>query len=108
MLWCQNEGGERNGSGRICERWAKIPVKTFQSRKESILNCLLIGSGGFIYKSKGGIGSARSDQEISDIFEEGEKYWREITVAGVNTAAACVGELTITWKGSLTTAACLK
>jgi len=30
----------------------------------------LIGSGGFIYKSKGGIGSARSDQEILDLLEE--------------------------------------
>jgi len=43
-----------------------------QSWKESILNCLLIGSGGFIYKSKGGIWSARSDQEITDLLEEGK------------------------------------
>jgi len=43
-----------------------------QSRKESIPNCLLIGSGGFIYKSKGGIGSGRSDQEISNLLEEGK------------------------------------
>jgi len=28
MLWRQNEGGEQNGSGRICKCWAKIPVKT--------------------------------------------------------------------------------
>jgi len=49
----------------------------------------LIGSGGFIYKSKGVIGSARSDQEITDLLEEGKKHWREITVLGVKTAAAC-------------------
>jgi len=36
---------------------AKIPVKTSQSRKESILNCLLMGTISFIYTSKGGIGS---------------------------------------------------
>jgi len=28
-----------------------------QSRKESILNCLFMGKGNFIYKGKGGIGS---------------------------------------------------
>jgi len=66
-------GGERNEVGRICEHWTKIPVKTSQSRKESILNCLLIGSGGFIYKSKGGIRSTRSDQEITDLIEVGQK-----------------------------------
>jgi len=54
--------------------------------------------GGFIYKSKGGIGSTRSDQEITDLLEEGKKCWQELTVAGVKTAAAWLGELTITWK----------
>jgi len=47
----------------------------------------LIGSGGFIYKSKGGIGSARSDEEITDLLEEGKSI-----VAGVKTAATCLGE----------------
>jgi len=52
-----------------------------QSRKESILNCLFMGKRSFIYKSKGG-----SDQEISDLLEEGRilvgnKY------KGVRTAA---------------------
>jgi len=42
-----------------------------QSRKESILNCLFMGERSFIYKSKGGIGSDRSDQELSDLLEEG-------------------------------------
>jgi len=32
----------------------------------------MIGSGGFIYKSKGGIGSAKSDQEILNLSEEGK------------------------------------
>jgi len=58
---------------------------------------------GFIYKSKGGIGSKRSDQEIMDLSEEGRKSWQEITVAGVKTvgvktAAAYLGRLTVTWK----------
>jgi len=52
----------------------------------------------FIYKSKGGIGLERSDQKIKDLSEEGRKSWQEITVAGVETAAACLGRLTITWK----------
>jgi len=55
--------------------------------------------GAFIYKSKGGIRSQGSDQEIADLSEEDKKHWREITVAGVKTAAACLGKLTITWKG---------
>jgi len=58
----------------------------------------LIGSGGFIDKSKGGIRSAKSDQEITDLSGEGRKSWREITVAGVKTVAACLGRLTIPWK----------
>jgi len=68
----------------------------------------LTGSGGFIFKNKGGIGSARSDQEITDLLEEGKKQWREINVAGVKTVAACLGELTITWKRDETMAACWK
>jgi len=56
-------------------------VKTFQSGKESILNCLLTGSGGFTYKSKGGIGSARWDQEITEHLEEGKSFGGKITVA---------------------------
>jgi len=43
-----------------------------QSRKESILNCLLVGKRSFIYKSKGGVGSEGSDQEISNFLEEGK------------------------------------
>jgi len=42
------------------------------------------------------------------LLEEGFKHRREITNAGVKTAAACLGELTITWKRDLTTAGCLK
>jgi len=60
---------------------ANVKLKSWwrpsQSRKESILNCLLIGSGVFIYKSKGRIGSARSDQEMSDLLEEGKSVGRK-------------------------------
>jgi len=35
-----------------------------------------------------------------DLLEKGKKHWREITVAGVKTAAASLGELSITFKGS--------
>jgi len=35
MLWHQNGGGERNGNRRRCERWAKIPVKTFPIKKRT-------------------------------------------------------------------------
>jgi len=53
----------------------------------------LIGNGGFIYKSKGEIGSRNNRPH-----RRGQKHWQEITVAGVKTGAACLGELTITWK----------
>jgi len=42
-----------------------------QSRKESILKCLFMGMRSFIYKSKGRIRSMWSDQEISDLLDEG-------------------------------------
>jgi len=53
-----------------------------------------MGNRGLYTKVKEGL-----DQEISDLLEEcriltGNKY------LGVRTAAACLGELTITWKGS--------
>jgi len=57
------EGGYANV--KLKSQW-----RPSQSRKESILNILLEGSGGFIYKSKGGIGSALLDQEITDLLEE--------------------------------------
>jgi len=61
-----------------------------------------MGNRGLYTKVKEG-----SDRETSYLFEEGRilagnKY------AGVRTAAACSGELAITWKGSKTTTACLK
>jgi len=36
-----------------------------------------MGKGSFIYKSKGGIESERSDQEISDLLEEGSLLARK-------------------------------
>jgi len=67
-----------------------------------------MGKWSFIYKSEGGIGSDRSDQKISDLLEEGRILAGKVKRAGVKTTSACLGELTITWKRSLTTAACLK
>jgi len=54
---------------------------------------------GFIYKSKGGIGSEGSDQEIANLLEEGyHKNGWKILLRGVKTKAACLGRLTIAWK----------
>jgi len=72
-------------------------VKTFPIKKRINTELFIYRKwGAFIYKSKGGIGSARSDQE--NIGPLRRDFWREITVAGVKTAAACLGELKITWK----------
>jgi len=65
-----------------------------QSRKESILNYLLMENRGLYTKVKEG-----SDQEILDLLEEGRMLERN-KYAGGRTVAACLGELTITWKGS--------
>jgi len=49
----------------------KSQFRPSQSRKESILNFLLKGKRCFLYRNKGGTGSRGSDQEISDLLEEG-------------------------------------
>jgi len=95
MLWRQNGGRERNANRNGCERRAKIPVKTFQSRKESILNCLLMENRGLYTKVCEGLDQEDQIKKISNLLEEGRilvgnKY------AGVTTAVACLGELTIT------------
>jgi len=97
MLQRQNDGRERNGVRRICKCRAKIPVKTFPIKKRINTELFIDRKWALYTKGKRGIRSARSDQEISDLSEEG-KILAEITVAGVKTAAACLGELTITWK----------
>jgi len=51
---CGEEGGEQKSQWRPS-----------QSRKESILNCLLMGNRGFMYKRGKGIGLEWSDQEIN-------------------------------------------
>jgi len=56
-----------------------------------------MGKVGFICKSKGGIGSGGSDQEITDLLEEGSIKWREDTTVRVKTAAAC-GRKTKQWQ----------
>jgi len=94
----RSRGREHNGVRRICGHRAKIPVKTFPIKKRINTELFIDRSGGFMYKNKGGIGSEGLDQEISDLSEEGKKSWRKITVAGVKTAAAYLGRLTITWK----------
>jgi len=54
--------GVVNGGG-TCKRRRNVGVKLksqwrpSQSRKESILNCLLMGKMGFVHKSKGVVGS---------------------------------------------------
>jgi len=87
-------------SGRDVNVELESQRRPSQSRKESILSCLLMGNRSFIYKSKGGIGSEGSDQEISDLLEEVRVLAGKIKEAGVKTAAACLGELTITEKRS--------
>jgi len=62
-----------------------------------------MGKRSFIYKSKGGIGS-----ELYRTAQKRVEYCWEIKEVGVKTAADSLDELTITWKGSLTTAAYLK
>jgi len=54
-----------------------------------------MGKRGFIYKSKGGFGSRKYRTSFKRV-----KYWRKITVVGLKTPAACLGELAITWKRS--------
>jgi len=49
-----------------------------------------MGKRSFIYKSKGGMGSRKYWTS-----QKREEDWREIKVARVKTAAACLGELTI-------------
>jgi len=91
-----NGGRERNGSGRRCELYIKIPVKTFPIKKRINTELFIDRKWGALYtKSKGGIGSRKYWTSQKRV-----EYWREIKEARVNTAAACLDELTITWKGS--------
>jgi len=67
MLRRQNEGGERNRNGRRCERWYKIPVKTFPIKKIINTELFIDRNVGALYtKVREGL-----DQEISDLLEEG-------------------------------------
>jgi len=64
-----SEWRQRMERGR--ERPAKIPVETFPIKKRINTELFTKGKQGFIYKSKGEIGWRWSDQEISDLLEEG-------------------------------------
>jgi len=66
----------------------KSQCRPSQSRKESILNCLLRGKWCFTYKSKGGIGSRNIGPLGRGWNIGGNKR------AGLKTMAACLGELT--------------
>jgi len=77
------EGGTEMGGDVNVE--LKSQWRPSQLRKESIF----MGKGSFISKSKGGIRS----RNIGPLR-------REIKHAGVRTAVACLGKLTITWKRS--------
>jgi len=95
MLRRRNGVGERNGNGRRHELWAKIPVETFPIKKRINTELFIHGKEKlYIQKSKGGIGSRNIDLLEEGRILAGNKY------AGVRTAAACSGKLTITWKGS--------
>jgi len=47
----------RTETGGVLIVELKSQCRSSQSRKESIPNCLFMGKGSFVYKSKGGIGS---------------------------------------------------
>jgi len=89
MLQGQNGGRERDRSGGDVNIELKSQWRPSQSRKESILKCLLMRNRRFICKSKGGIRSEGSDQEILDLLEEGR------ILAGVKTATAWLDEFTL-------------
>jgi len=69
-------GGEWNENGRRCERWTKIPVNTFPRINTELF---IDGKEGFIYKSKGGIGSRKYLLEEGKILAENEKKreWKQ-------------------------------
>jgi len=77
----------------------KSQKRPSQSRKESILNCLLMGKRVFYTKVKEGWDQEDRIKKISDLLEGG-RILAGNKRAGVRTAAACLGEVTITWKGS--------
>jgi len=52
-------------------------VKTFPIKKRINNELFIDRKGGFVYKSKGGIGSPRSDQEIKDLLEEGKSIGKK-------------------------------
>jgi len=87
MLRCRNEGGDRNGRRGGC---ANVELKSqrrpSQSRRESILNCLLMANRGFKTKIKGDRINTISEN-IRPLRRGYVEYWREINVGGVKTAA---------------------
>jgi len=88
LLRCRKIVGGTERKWRRYERWLKSQWRPSQSRKESILNCLLRGKWCYIYKSKGGIRS-RNIRPLGRGYNIGGNK-RE----GVRTTAASVGELT--------------
>jgi len=63
---CRSGDGTRSDSDELKSQW-----RPSQSRKESILNCLLMGRCYLIYTNEWEIGSRWWDREISDLLEEG-------------------------------------
>jgi len=76
-------------TGRDVNVELKSQGRPSQSRKESILNYLLMGKRGLYTKVMEGSDQEDRIKKISDLLEEGRIL-----------AAACLGELTITWKRS--------
>jgi len=70
-------------------------LKTFPIKKRINTELFIDGKRSFIYKSKRGIRSRKYRTSQKRV-----EYWLEIKVAGLKTAAACLGELTITGKRS--------
>jgi len=84
-----------NRNGRRSERRAKIPVKTFPIKKRINTELFIHGEEKlYINKSEGGIGSRWSELLEEGRILAGNKYEE------LRTAAACLGELTITGKRS--------
>jgi len=72
MLRRLNEGGERQGAGRICERWAKITVKTFPIKKRINTELFIDMKWRLYIQKKRRNRISKIDQDISDLSEEGK------------------------------------
>jgi len=75
----------------VCEN----PSEPLPNQEKTAYWCV---NGVFIYKSKEGIRSERSNQEKTDPLEEGSKMAGKTILLEWEIMAACLEKLTITWK----------